>query len=478
MAKQSPDAKLQDSGIEVSVLAGILGHGPDCFLDVLDILSASDFYWRHNQNIFSLLQYLVEEKSVKSFDVPSILSASHEKSCVIIKDNDPAEYLESIFDHKALSHENTLKLAVVLYKLSLARDGVKCIFSAKDDLVTITGQEGINDIIAMIEEPIFTFTSKTIKQNVGIQPICDGFIETLKALAETPQDMVGIPTGYPKWDTAIGGGLRRGTVNVVGARAKVGKSFWCINVARNVAENNIPVLYLDTELSRLVQMHRLTSLVTNVDLEQIETGKFSKVLVDKTAIWKLRDHIQKLPISHCSIAGQNVKSAISFARRWLSKYVGIDNNGQANPCLLIYDYLKLTDSSDIKNNIQEHQLLGFLISALHDFAIQWGIPILATVQLNRKGVDGEGGQFAAGSDRFLWLGSNFSILKNKSPKELAEDPPSNGTKKLIVTDTRFGSGMDDGEYVNIIDNLNVAKFQEGKTFSEAIDDNFPGNEPV
>ncbi len=478
MSRQSPSAPLQDSGLEVSVLTGILTHGPDCFMDISDILSASSFYWRHNQNTFSLLQYLVSEKSIKSFDIPSIISASHEKSLPILKEDDPTEYLESLFDRKAPSKENTLQIAIIIYKLALARNGVKCIISTKDDLLKITGKEDISDIISMVEDPVFEFTSQTIKQNVGIQPICDGLIETLKALAETPQDMVGIPTGYPKWDISIGGGLRRGTVNIIGARPKVGKSFISLNIARNVAENQIPVLYLDTELARPVQMSRLTSLVTGVKLEDIETGKFAKSDIDKKKIWKLHKHIEDLPINHCSIAGQNIQSAISFARRWLSKHVGLNDNGQANPCLLIYDYLKLTDSSDIKNNIQEHQLLGFLISSLHDFAMQWGIPILATVQINRDGVEKEGGQFAAGSDRFLWLGSNFTILKQKSAKELAEDPPSNGTKKLVVTDTRYGPGMSGNEYINIIDSLHIGKFEESKTFHEAIDENFSGNAPV
>jgi len=60
--------------------------------------------------------------------------------------------------------------------------------------------------------------------------------------------MAGIPTGFPRYDSCIGGGFRRGTVNVVGARPKVGKSTFCLNVAKNVSFAGIPVLYLDTEM--------------------------------------------------------------------------------------------------------------------------------------------------------------------------------------------------------------------------------------
>ena len=476
MSKQSPDDKLQDAGIEVSVLAGLLQHGPDCLLDIEEILTAKDFYWNHNQIIFNILQYLTKDKQVQSFDLPSILTAAKELSLGILKDKDPTTYLDALFDNQVLSQENTQKLSVVLYKLSLARQGIKHLFAAKKGLLEVTGKEDVSEIIEKIEEPVFNFTGQLLTQEQGIQPLCDNFIEALKELAANPQDMVGLPTGNSKWDTAIGGGLRRGTVNIVAARAKIGKSFWCMNVARNVAENGIPVLYLDTELSKAVQMNRLIALVTEVDLENIETGKFSKNDEERKKLWKNKDKIQGLPISHCSIAGHSAENAMSLARRWLTKYVGFNSNGQANPCLLIYDYLKLTDMSVLKNNTQEHQLLGFLISSLHDFAMKWSIPILATVQLNREGAEKDGGQFIAGSDRIVWLGSNITILKKKTPKEFGEDPPSNGTKKLIVTETRYGKGMQAGEYINIIDKLRIGKFQEGKTNTEALNDQFAGNQ--
>lgn len=123
------------------------------------------------------------------------------------------------------------------------------------------------------------------------------------------------------------------------------------------------------------------------------------------------------------------------------------------------------DNSEFKNHLQEYQLLGFLITALHNFSVKFKLPILATVQLNRDGVDKEGAEVISGSDRIVWLCSNFSILKNKNQEELNEDCPANGIKKLVVTDTRFGPGMEKGEYVNIIDELRIGKLSEGKPFS-------------
>ncbi len=111
--------------------------------------------------------------------------------------------------------------------------------------------------------------------------------------------------------------------------------------------------------------------------------------------------------------------------------------------------------------------MGFLTTALHNFAIKFKLPILATIQLNREGIKKEDSSAASGSDRIVWLCSNLTILKPKTDLELNDDPPSNGTKKLVVSDTRYGPGMETGEYINIKNELEVAKISEGKPRSEA-----------
>ena len=98
--------------------------------------------------------------------------------------------------------------------------------------------------------------------------------------------------------------------------------------------------------------------------------------------------------------------------------------------------------------------------------------MLATVQLNRDGVEKENSAVISGSDRVVWLCSNFTILKQKTSVELNEDPPSNGLKKLVVTDTRYGAGLETGEYINVIDALSIGKLTEGKLFSVIVQESF------
>jgi len=460
------NAILQDSGIERSVLAGITSHGADCLYEIENIITTTDFYWTYNQRLFNILAHLVHQQEVTTFDMPSIQAVAKTLGYDdYIGDGKYVEYLDSVMQDIGPSENNILILAASIYKLSTARKAWKTGKFISDSVAKITGEESIDEIIGMIEEPVFKLTGQMMSQTTGTVSLGSNFQHVMSTLEQAPKDIVGLPTGFPAWDLAIGGGLQPSTVNVVGARSKQGKSFFCMNVARNVAENNIPVLYLDTELTYEMQLHRLTSLISGIELNKVRTGQFAANKHESDAIWSCQKCIEQLSIDHHSIAGQAPSVILSIARRWLAKKVGFTDTGGANPCLIIYDYIKLMDSAGLAKNLQEYQVLGFLMTELHNFAVKYRLPVLATVQLNKDGEEKEGTSVMSGSDRITWLSSNFSILKRKNQQELTEDPPSNGKRKLLVTVTRFGPGMEEGEYINIIDELSVARLKEGKLFS-------------
>lgn len=466
MSKQEASI-LNDSGCERSVLSAILNHGADLLIDIEEILDTKDFYWSINRTIFSIIKHLVHEKNLSKFDSPTITANAKIFNYNKFDGNSKeSEYLEALFANTP-TYNNAKSIALQVYKLSLARQSIECASGIIEDLKQITGQEKIDEIISKIEEPIFEFTSKLSSKDKGLLLIHHNIEERLKALAEDPKDIVGLPSGFKNYDQCIGGGFRRGTVNVIGARAKVGKSTMCLNIAKNMAELGIPVLYLDTEMDQSAQQDRLTSLATGIPLSHIETGQFSTVKEENEIMFSNIEKIKNLPIVHTNIAGESIEASLSLARRWIIKNVGLSKDGSANPCLLIYDYLKLMNADNLKGNIQETQLLGFLITALHNFAVKWGISVLASVQLNRDGVEKEGAEVISGSDRILWLCSNFTILKKKSQEELVEDQPKNGTFKLVVTDSRFGPGMTRGDYINLIADFSRASIKEGKMLSQS-----------
>lgn len=249
-----------------------------------------------------------------------------------------------------------------------------------------------------------------------------------------------------------------------------GKTLLADNVAHHVASNlNIPVLNLDTEMSKADHWNRMVAFISGVPLTQLETGKFAKDEKQLEAVKNALDKLRTIPYDYQSIAGLPFEEIVSIMRRWIMKTVGLDENGEAKPCLIIYDYLKLMSSDAITKNLQEFQVLGFQMTGLHNFAVRYGVPFLTFIQLNRDGINKEDTDVASGSDRIIWLCSNFSIFKPKTDEEIAED--SDVTKevynrKLVPIIARHGAGMESGDYINMKMHGEIAKIEEGETRNE------------
>jgi hypothetical protein len=220
---------------------------------------------------------------------------------------------------------------------------------------------------------------------------------------------------------------------------------------------------MDTEMTKEDHIHRLLAMITETELSKIETGKFSESPNLLKKIMDASDELKKSPLYHKSIAGKPFEEQLALMRRWLVKEVGLNDDGTAKDCVIFYDYLKLMDSSGMSQDLKEYQVLGFMMTALHNFAVKYRVPIVAFVQLNRDGISRESTDTASGSDRIIWLCSNFTIFKKKSDEELAEDGPDSGNRKLIPIISRHGGGLDDNDYINCHMKGWCAKIVEGKT---------------
>ena len=126
------------------------------------------------------------------------------------------------------------------------------------------------------------------------------------------------------------------------------------------------------------------------------------------------------------------------------------------------------NSADIKD-VAEFQALGFMMTALHNFALKYSVPILSFIQLNRDGITKESTDAASGSDRIIWLCSNFTIYKVKSDEEIAQDGEEHGNRKLVPIIARHGQGLEDKDYINVKMKGQFAHLEEGLTAKELED---------
>lgn len=458
-------AVTSDVAAERAVLSGICQHGTDCFLDVTDYVKTNTFSVDSNKIIFKCIEHICKTENLDSIDLPSILSASKELNLNHIFDRkEEFRHLNSILQLK-VNETSVRRFAGKLRRLEIARLLFDQGSLLQEKMSEVDGTETVSQLLGTAENVIFDFTSLfDDESDLKPIPIGEGIAEYVDYLIENPGDISGLSTGYEEFDSAIGGGLLPG-VTMIGARAKVGKTTLSVNIAKNVAEQEIPVLYLDTEMVETGKYRdislKLLGMISGVDINDIKSGQMvedpEKVAKVREASKWIEDHKN---FSRISIAGKSFEDQLYVIRRWIQSEVGLNPDGSAKDCLIIYDYLKLMDTAGINESVKEFQMLGMMMTALQNMAIRYAIPIISFTQLNRDGLDGEHAGVVAGSDRITWFCTAFCIFKYKSREEIETDGPEMGNRKMVVVLSRYGPGHDFGEYCNFMMNKWKAQIVE------------------
>ena len=455
--------KLSDIGAERAVLAGLFAYGMESYVEVCDIIDVNSFTHKNNQVLYKCASKVLQSEA--TIDLPAILSAAEQLNLSeVVNSTQELEYINSLLEFP-ISKDNVCYFAAQIKKFEFARKIKKLTTTIAKDVENINGDESIDEIINLMESPITDFLREDDGHNKS-EKLGKGIDEYLEFIMENRCDQVGVSTGYDRYDAAIGGGLRPKCVDLVSARPKTGKSVFGDNVAIHVARQGTPVLMLDTEMSQEDHLNRIISNLSSIPINDVSTGKFvdeqEKILNVQNAV----DEIKEMPYNYASVAGKSFDQIMNIIKRWLIQDVGQDENGRTNPCLVVYDYLKLMSSGSISGHIQEYQALGFQITELHNLAVKYDFPCLAFVQLNRDGITKESTDTVSGSDRLVWLCTSFSIFKMKSPEEIAEVGPRGGNRKLVPITSRHGPGMEDGNYINMNMRGEYARLLELRTRDE------------
>lgn len=473
---------LIDPAAERAVLAAVCTYGADAYADVSDLVTPKSFGIDSNQVLWRCLEYVFADDPRAVVDYPTLMSAAAALGVAdLLAGQTEQAHLRAVL-HFPVAQANARKMAGALKKLEFIRHSRATVQGVLDDVDSMTGAESIDNIIARIVTPILDNSAK-LDQAGGSAPVAvgSGVRDFAAHLAANRRETVGISSGYRGFDRAIGGGFRPATVNCIGARPGTGKTLLAMNMGVRIASgagcdwpnfnpaNAVPVLDLDTEMTKEDQWARMMAMLSGVKIDDIETGAYARDPAKRHAIEQAIDNLETIPYDFLSIAGQRYEETESVMRRWVTKRVGLNDDGTAKPCLIIFDYLKLMDSEAMTaGKMQEFQVLGFMMTRLHNFAVRYRVPFLTFVQLNRDGINLEDTSAVSQSDRIIWLASNFSIYKPKSEEEMAEQVGNKVkyNRKLIPLKTRHGEGLGYGDYVNFMSYGATARIVEGPTRDE------------
>ncbi|AVO23041.1 replicative DNA helicase [Bacillus phage Anath] len=272
----------------------------------------------------------------------------------------------------------------------------------------------------------------------GVKKLGSGIGDRLKQRALNPQDVIGLKTGWHAFDLASQG-LVVGELTIVGARSKVGKSTTLLNWCKKICvEDNIPTLYIDTEMYDHEQEDKLLSIISGVQHHEIRNGYFAKNTSYGTgaekakAVAEASKAISKAPFYHIYLPNFTLGEIASIVRKHQIEH-GIQ--------LVVFDYIKLP-SSNANLGDKEWQALGYLTSGLKDLAGLLQIPIASAVQLGRGAIakkDEMDEGDIAGSDRILQLANRVCFLR-KSTEE--EEAIQGATHQFKIMAQRMGRAMD------------------------------------
>ncbi len=452
------DGENYDLESEKAVIATLLGdEGFELWVDVCDIIHSNSFIADTHQVVYKCINAIRQSSpDTKKINFPLLLSTSKTLNFGnFLEKKEEKEFLKEVGKCQT-DKDNAKILAIKLKKFEIARLIREQLQISDTKLANITGDEKAADILAIAEGPILDL-SRALHgfDNQNTTKMFENVETWLEDRLAHPNRFIGLKTGWEAFDKAAGGGIRFGTVAVVASRFGEGKSSAGDNIGFNVASQGYPVLILDSEMSIEERLPRDIAMISGVPITEIEDGSAALDPQKREAARKAAKLLKSMEhlYEYRSICGMEFDQIITVIKTWVLTKVGLDEEGNAKPALVILDYLKIQSSSDFSKNMMETQLMGMLVTGVVNICQKYKIACLTFAQVNREGLKSEESDAIATSDRIAWFCSVLVLMKFQSEEELDKQKQL-GIKdlydrKLILLKTRHGPGLDKGNYINL-----------------------------
>jgi len=349
---------------EQSVIGSIL-IDPDSIFNVAEILKPHHFYIQQHKTIYEALSHMFELN--RTIDFVTLLEW--------LKTNNKYDevggktYLTQLAN-AVPSSSNILSYAAIVKDKYVTRTLITSSRDIISDAEKGTIETGL--LLDKAEESIFAIRQD--KDIGGLRHIGDVIEnETFLRISrlnneETRGDYIGIPTGISSVDKYTTG-LNKSDLIIIGARPGMGKTSFCLNIARNVAiQSGKTVCFISLEMTRDQLAQRLLSNEACIKSEKLRTGELSQEDFVNLAV--AGERLGKAPIYVDETSGITVPEIKAKVKRM---------KGACD--LVIIDYLGLIRSSERKENrVQE---VSDITRNLKIMAKELNIPVICCAQLNR-----------------------------------------------------------------------------------------------
>jgi len=388
----------------------------DYFYELTSKLTERDFLSPEHQLLYAMFSGFINE-GVTTLDMSMVINQAQSNGIMDLLGG--VGYVQSIGNIQA-AHEN-FKVYVNNVLEASTKFQTHLALTQHINTIEANAQSGLSgaELISKVEANMLDMSSISLLNEDPIQ-FGDGLATYLEERRNKKILMTGLSTGYPILDRQIDG-LIPGTLMVVAARKKMGKSAFLTNVALfNAFKSGVPTLYIDTELTYMEWQTRALSILSGVKEREIKHGGYSDEQMRKLE-WAAKV-ISKGKVYHKYMPGYSVDKVVSLCKKYkLKEDIG----------LIVFDYLKEPELSSTDGTRREHQLLGDITTKLKDLAGILNLPVLSAVQLNRQ-------NDIADSDRIARFGDIITIWGVRTDEEKEKAGPEGGSYKLHIKDTRRG----------------------------------------
>lgn len=358
-----------DEILEQSVLGGIMIN-PGCYLDICTILKEEMFYEKFHAAIYSAIRKLDSEgKGVDLFTVSEKMKEEGSFSGDIMS---RLAYLTK----QVVTTANIIEYALILKNLYLRREVIKFGFSAQQMAYDKT--VSVEEMLQKVDEEMFSLTVDNTRDTIS--GMIDMVPQAILEIEEASQrkGLSGIECGLYDLDQRTRG-LQKSNLVVLAARPAMGKTALLLSMAKNMADNQHPVLIFSLEMSKSELMQRLISNATELPVAKIQnSSKLSKG--DWLILQNQLKNLQNIPLFIDDVAYLTVYEMMSKARRMVKEH--------KIECIFV-DYLQLMKAEGKFSN--REQEVSTISRSLKQLAKELNIPVIALSQLNR-GVEARSGE--------------------------------------------------------------------------------------
>lgn len=352
-----------DVQAEQAVLGSMLVD-KDAVLTVVEILTPEDFYRSEHAEIYSAIIDLYNKNT--PIDLLTLKAQLEVRGTYDVVNG--FEYLASL-TNPMYSISNVEYYAKIVEEKSILRRLINASNEINKAGYEASGE--VSDALELAERKIFEIAQKKKQKSYAV--IKDVLVDTfdnLEKLANTPEGIVGVPSGFKDLDDKTLG-FSPGQLVVVAARPAMGKSAFALNIVANAAiRANCPTVYFSLEMGKEELVSRILASESMVDSVKIRSGKLDDN--DWVSLTNTAGEISETKIFLDDSAGYTTIELRAKCRKMKMEHdIG----------LIVIDYLQLMDAS--KANASRQADISEISRSLKSLAREIGVPIIALSQLSR-----------------------------------------------------------------------------------------------